>query len=49
MKSDPEEMNDISNKKGSKKIMKALFAELLELQKEAGDTLDLKPTYPELL
>ena len=49
MKSDPEEMNDISNKKGSKKIMKLLFAKLLELQKEAGDTLDLKPTYPELL
>ncbi len=49
MKADPEEMNDISKKKGSKKIMKALFAKLLDLQKEAGDTLDLKPTYPELL
>ncbi len=49
MEADPEEMKDISSNKGSRKIMKGLFAKLLKLQKESGDALDLKPTYPELL
>ena len=49
MTSDPEEMKDLSKNKGSSAIMKKLFSKLLELQKEAGDTLDLKKTYPELL
>jgi choline-sulfatase len=49
MTDDPEEMSDLSEKPGSKDIMKKLFAELQELQKESGDKLDLKPLYPELL
>ena len=42
-------MKDLSKNKGSTAIMKKLFSKLLELQKEAGDTLDLNKTYPELL
>ena len=49
MQSDPEEMNDISGKSKSPAIMKKLFHKLLQLQKEAGDSLDLKKVYPELL
>ncbi len=49
MTSDPEEMNDISGKPDSPARMKKLFSRLLQLQKEAGDSLDLKKVYPELL
>ena len=49
MGEDPEEMNDLSREPGSTAIMKRLFATLLELQIEAGDTLDLEALYPELL
>lgn len=48
LKDDPEEINDISEKPGSRRIMKRLFHELLDLQKESGDTFELKPIYPEL-
>ena len=48
LKDDPEEINDISEKPGSRQIMKRLFHELLDLQKESGDTFELKPIYPEL-
>ena len=48
MNADPEEMFDISEKAGSEGKMRTLFGKLLKLQKEAGDTLDLKPLYPEL-
>ncbi len=46
VKTDPHEMKDIllQNKEQAKK----LFARLLGLQKETGDTFDLKAVYPEL-
>ena len=49
LKADPEEMADISGKPGAKEKMRALFGKLLELQDEAGDSLDLKAVYPGLL
>ncbi|HAA88958.1 MAG TPA: choline-sulfatase, partial [Verrucomicrobiales bacterium] len=48
LKKDPEEMQDISSRPGSKEKMKFLFKELLRLQKESGDKLDLTNIYPEL-
>ena len=44
---DPEEMTDLADQASSKPIMKKLFARLLDLQVEMGDTLDLKSVYPE--
>lgn len=49
MVKDPEEITDIADQPGSDDRMKTLFAQLLKLQKEAGDSLDLKKLYPELL
>ncbi len=49
MAADPEEMKDISGEPGAAAKMKSLFGKLLDLQKEAGDRLDLKAVYPELL
>ena len=45
---DPEELKDLADAPDSKPIMKRLFAKLLELQKETGDTLDLTAAYPGL-
>jgi choline-sulfatase len=45
---DPNEMNDLTQKPGSKPIMKKLFARLLELQVEVGDEVDLKSVFPGL-
>ena len=46
VKTDPLEMNDIfpDNKEQAKK----LFSRLLDLQKETGDTFDLKAAFPEM-
>lgn len=45
---DPHEMNDLIGPESGKLEAKRLFQGLLELQKEMGDTLDLKPIYPDL-
>ena len=45
---DSEELKDLADSPNSKPIMKRLFAKLLELQKETGDTLDLAAAYPGL-
>lgn len=45
---DPKEMDDLADKPGSTPIMSKLFARLLDLQEEVGDTLDLKAAYPEM-
>ena len=44
----PQEMNDLAGKRGSRRRMRRLFAKLLELQKQTGDTLDLASLYPQL-
>jgi choline-sulfatase len=41
LKADPLEMNDVSDDPKNQGIVRKLFAELLRLQKETGDTLDL--------
>lgn len=48
LKNDPQEMNDLSEDKAYEAVKKKLFAKLLMLQTETGDTLDLKPAYPQL-
>lgn len=48
LKKDPQEMNDLAGEKQYAKTLKKLFATLLDLQKETGDSLDLKNVYPEL-
>jgi len=45
---DPNEMNDLFANKTHRPTAKKLFARLLQLQKETGDTLDLKKVYPDL-
>lgn len=46
---DPHEMTDLAKGGKNLKLQKELFTKLLELQKETGDTLDLKATFPKLL
>ncbi len=46
VKADPHEMKDILSQ--NKEQAKQLFARLLGLQKETGDTFDLKAVFPEL-
>ena len=46
---DPDEMKDLAEEPDSKPLMKKLFARLLELQRETGDTLDLKGPFAELV
>ena len=41
-------MKNIIKEKGSVKLAKELFARLLKLQVETGDTLDLRKAYPKL-
>ena len=48
LEKDPHEMKDIIKEKGSGKLARKLFARLLELQVETGDTLDLRKAYPKL-
>jgi len=48
LKNDPNEMKDLSESPEHKATIRRLFAKLRELQKETGDTLDLKAVYPEL-
>ena len=48
LKKDPQEMNDLAGDEKHKATVKKLFAKLLELQKQTGDTLDIKSVYSEL-
>jgi len=48
LKNDPQEMTDLSEDKACQAVQKNLFAKLLMLQIETGDTLDLKAVYPHL-
>jgi choline-sulfatase len=48
LRRDPLEMRDLSEKKGSLRRMKTLFARLQELQRDLDDNLDLACAYPEL-
>lgn len=48
LSADPEEMDDLAARPESKPKMQALFATLLELQRENGDRLELDGIYPEL-
>ena len=48
LKEDPQEMKDLATLPGSNAIMKKLFARLLKLQNETGDSLNLKQTFPDL-
>lgn len=45
---DPEELTDLFGKKKLRPVARKLFARLLDLQKETGDSLDLTAAYPEL-
>ncbi len=45
---DPDEMKDLAGEAKNKPLIKKLFARLLKLQKETGDTFDLKKVYPKL-
>ena len=49
MTQDPLELKNLAADPQYKSIMKKLFARLLKLQEETGDSLDLKKTYPALL
>jgi choline-sulfatase len=45
---DPMEMKDLAKDETNLPLMRNLFARFLKLQKETGDTLDLKNSFPEL-
>ena len=49
LKADPKEMKNLADDPAHQQRVKALFARLLELQKENGDSLDLRAVYPALL
>jgi arylsulfatase A-like enzyme len=49
MTQDPLELKDLAADPQFKPVIKKLFARLLELQEETGDSLDLKKVYPALL
>jgi choline-sulfatase len=46
---DPHEMKDLAGTAEGKVVIKELFPELLELQKELNDPLDLKLAFPEIV
>ena len=46
LQTDPNELNNLATSAKEKKQLQQLFAALLNLQKETGDTLDLKALYP---
>jgi len=48
LKKDPNEINNLASEQDHKNLIKKLFATLLQLQKQTGDTLKLKTFYPEL-
>lgn len=48
LQADPEEMNDLADRDDARPILRDLFAQLLQLQKQMGDPLDLRKTFPEL-
>lgn len=48
IKQDPMELKDLSGDEQHQATAKRLFARLLELQKETGDSLDLTVVFPEL-
>ncbi|MEK6238403.1 MAG: sulfatase-like hydrolase/transferase, partial [Planctomycetales bacterium] len=48
VKSDPLEMKNLADESEHQSTVKKLFARLLDLQKETGDDLNLKKTFPEL-
>jgi len=45
LKDDPDEMQDLATDPSSRHILEGLFSTLLGLQKETGDTLDIKGLY----
>ena len=45
---DPEELTDLASNAQYADVKKKLFARLLQLQKQTGDTLDLTTVYREL-
>ncbi len=49
MKNDPLEMNDLADLPENKSLVEDLFTQLLDLQLSMGDSLDLKPFYPEFV
>ena len=49
VKEEPLEMNDLADDPKNQPLIKKLFARLLELQQQTGDSLDLKGVYPKLL
>ncbi len=48
LKADPLEMKDLAGDPKARPVIRRLFATLLSLQKEAGDTLDLRAAFPGL-
>ena len=48
LKEDPLETRDLAEDHGHRRVVKRLFARLLELQKETGDELDIKSIWPKL-
>lgn len=49
LKTDPEEMNDISSDPKNKDLLDQLFKDLIRLQKEMDDPLDLSQIYDQVL
>ena len=48
LRSDPNEMHNLAEKPEQKYRLQLLFAKLLQLQEQTGDTLDLRPNFPKL-
>ncbi|MCA9050158.1 MAG: sulfatase-like hydrolase/transferase [Planctomycetaceae bacterium] len=48
LKSDPEEIRDLSGRTGALSTKRRLFREFLKLQQQLGDSLDVKSAFPEL-
>lgn len=48
IRNDPQELHDLADQMKHRTTVSKLFAKLQELQKETGDTLDLKVTFPNL-
>ena len=45
---DPREKNDLAGQEKYKPVIADLFANLLDLQKQTGDSLDLRQSFPNL-
>jgi len=48
LQADPNELHNLANSPKQKKRLQQLFTELLNLQRETGDTLNLQALYPAL-